>query len=183
MLGVIFYFSKTPRFTPLDIIQAKLVSLFILTIILPILLYFLLKTLGRVKSISLANTKERIFPLLLNCVIILIVLQRIIKPSQTIELYFFFVGILISHMACLILAAFKFKASIHMIGITGLFMFFIALSIHFSININGTLAIMAAVTGAIATSRLHVKAHTVKELIIGVFIGLIPQLVLVPYWL
>jgi putative Mn2+ efflux pump MntP len=86
-------------------------------------------------------------------------------------------------MACLMLAIFKFKASIHMISITGLFMFFINLSIHFSINIIGTLALMSIITGAIATSRLHVKAHTYKELILGVFIGVIPQLILVSYWL
>ncbi|WP_050981758.1 hypothetical protein [Algibacter luteus] len=183
LLGVIFYFSKSPRYIPLDIIQAKVISLFILTIILPILLYFLLKTIGIVNTINLKSTKERIYPLILNGIVILIVLQRILTPSQAIELYFFFIGILISNMACLILAILKFKASIHMIAISGVFMFFIALSIHFSININGTLALMSIIMGAIATSRLHLKAHTSIELIIGVFIGILPQLILVNYWL
>jgi hypothetical protein len=183
LLGVIFYFAKSPRYIPLDIIQAKLVSLFILTIVLPILLYFLLKTIGVVNSINLKSTKERVYPLILNGIVVLIVLQRILTPTQTIELYFFFVGILISNMACLLLAVLKFKASIHMIAISGLFMFFIALSIHFSININGTLALMSIIMGAIATSRLHLKAHTSIELIMGVFIGILPQLILVNYWL
>lgn len=183
ILGVAFYFHKTPRFIPEDIIKAKLVSLFILTVILPILLYFLLKTLGKVTSIYLKTTKERIIPLTINCFIILIVLQRIIMISQIVEVYFFFVGILISNMACLVLALFKFKASIHMISISGLFMFFIILSIHFSININNTLALVVIIIGAVATSRLHVYAHTYKELIMGVFVGLVPQLLLVPYWL
>ncbi|MGC1204579.1 MAG: hypothetical protein WA839_06805 [Flavobacteriaceae bacterium] len=183
ILGVIFYFSKSPRFIPIDIITAKLVSLFILTIVLPILLFFLLKTLGRVKSINLESTNERILPLVLNCLVIILVLQRIITPTQIIELYYFFIGILISTMTCLILALAKFKASIHMIAIAGVFMFFIALSIHFSININGTLSLMIIIIGAIATSRLHMKAHTYKELIMGFFVGLIPQLILVPYWL
>ena len=183
LLGVIFYFSKSPRYIPFDIIQAKMVSLFILTVILPILLYLLLKTVGVVNTINLETTKERIFPLLLNGIVILIVLQRILTPTQAIELYFFFVGILISNMACLLLVIMKFKASIHMIAVSGVFMFFIALSIHFSININGTLALMCIIMGAIATSRLHLKAHTYKELILGVFIGFIPQLILVSYWL
>ena len=183
LLGVLFYFSKSPRYIPIEIIQAKVISLFILTIILPILLYFLLKTIGLVNSINLGSTKERIYPLILNGVVILIVLQRILTPSQSLELYFFFVGILISNIACLLLAIVKFKSSIHMMGISGLFMFFIALSIHFSININGTLALMAIIMGAIATSRLHLKAHTYVELIIGVFIGFFPQLILVSYWL
>lgn len=183
ILGVIFYFSKSPRFIPVDIIRAKLVSLFILTIILPILLFFLLKTLGKVGSINLNTTKERILPLILNCVVIILVLQRILSPTQIIELYYFFVGILISTITCLILALAKFKASIHMIAVTGVFMFFVALSFHFSININGTLALMIIIIGAIATSRLHMQAHTYKELIMGFFVGLIPQILLVPYWL
>ena len=183
ILGVIFYFSKSPRYIPFEIIKAKLISIFILTVVLPILLYFLLKTLGKAKSIYLENTKERVLPLIVNCVVLLLVLNRIITTDQIIELYYFFVGILISTLACLILVILKFKASIHMIAIGGLFMFFIAVSIHFSININGTLAIMAILTGAIATSRLHLKAHTSTELLIGFIIGFIPQLILLKYWL
>lgn len=183
LMGVVFYFVKSPRFIPIEIIRAKLISLFILTITLPILLYFLLKTLGKVKSIYLKSTKERIIPLMLNCIVMLLVVQRIFTPTQIIELYFFFVGILVSTLACLILVYFKFKASIHMIAVSGLFMFFIALSIHFNININGTLALMSIITGAVATSRLHANAHTYKELIMGCFVGVFPQLVLVNYWM
>ncbi|MDP5081161.1 MAG: hypothetical protein NWP87_00795, partial [Winogradskyella sp.] len=84
---------------------------------------------------------------------------------------------------CLILAIFKIKASIHMIGASGFFMFAVILAIHYQININGTIALMMIILGAIATSRLHLKAHTNQELIIGLFTGLFPQVLLVPYWL
>jgi hypothetical protein len=183
LLGVIFYFSKSPRYIPIDIIKAKLISLFILTIVLPILLFFLLKTLGKVKTIYLETTRERVIPLLLNCIVVLLVLNKIITPNQIIELYYFFVGILISTLTCLVLALIKFKVSLHMVSVAGVFMFFIALSIHFSININGTLALLFILMGAIATSRLHLQAHSFIELIIGFFIGLIPQLILLKYWL
>ena len=183
LAGVGFYFLVSPRFTPQEIIYAKLISLSILTIVLPILLYFLLKTIGKVETVYLKTTNERIFPLFLNCIITLILLKRILTQDQFIELYFFFLGILISNMACLILAFFKFKATIHMIAISGLFMFFIILSIHFSTNINEILALMSIVTGAVATSRLHLKAHNYKELLMGFFIGVMPQLILVNYWL
>ena len=183
LLGVVFYFSKSPRYIPKEIIQAKLISLFILTILLPILLYYLLKTLGKTHSIYLRSTNERILPLALNCIIIFLILQRVITPNEIVELYYFFVGILISTLACLILALLKFKASIHMLAIAGLFMFCTALSIHFSININGTLALMAIIIGAVATSRLYLEAHDYRELIVGFCIGFIPQLILVNYWL
>lgn len=182
-LGVLFYFTKSPRFISEITIQAKLFSIGILTIILPILLYYLLKTINKVSSFYLDSTEERIIPLLLNCAIILLILNRVLPQNEIQELYFFFVGILCSTFACLILAILKFKASIHMIASAGLFMFAMAVGIHFKININSTIALMCIVLGAIATSRLHLKAHTPIELIIGFFIGLVPQLIMLNYWL
>lgn len=183
LLGVLFYFSKTPRFIPVPVMKAKVFSIVILTIILPILLFFLLKTINKVNSIYLKSTKERLIPLFINCIIILLILIRVLTPSEIIELYYFFLGILCSTLACFILAIFKIKASIHMIAVSGFFMFAVALGMHFQININGTIAIMMIIIGAIATSRLHLKAHTNQELIVGLFTGLMPQLLLLNYWL
>ena len=182
-LGVVFYFSKSPRFIPLPIIKAKVFSIALLTICLPILLFFVLKTLRKVKSVDMATSKERIIPLIINCVIIFFIVQRVLPSNEIIELYYFFIGILLSTLSCLMLALLNFKVSIHMIASAGVLLFFIALSIHFNININGTIAFFFIILGAIATSRLHLNAHTNIELIIGFFVGLIPQLILINYWL
>lgn len=183
LLGVIFYFAKTPRFIPEPVMQAKVFSVTILTIILPILLYFLLKTIKRVDSMALETTRERIIPLVLNVMIVVLILKRVLPFEEIPELYYFYLGILFSVLTCLFLAILKFKASIHMIGSGGFFMFAVALSIHFKINIIHTIAFMCLAMGAIATSRLHLKAHTNAELIIGLLVGLVPQLVLLNYWL
>lgn len=183
LLGLIFYFSKTPRFIPEPVIKAKVFSISILTIILPVLLYFLLKTIKQVESLDLKTTKERIIPLILNVLITVLILNRVLPYNEIPELYYFYLGILFSTISCLILAILRFKASIHMMGSAGFFMFAVALSIHFKININGTIAVMCVIIGAIATSRLHLKAHTNAELIIGFFIGFLPQLLLLNYWL
>jgi len=182
-LGVLFYFSKSPRFIPDITIKAKLFSIGILTIILPILLFYLLKTINKINSFYLETTKERIWPLILNCAIVILILNRVLTQNEIPELYFFFVGILCSTLSSLILAILKFKASIHMIASAGLFMFVMAVGIHFKININGSIAIMCIILGAIATSRLHLKAHNGVELIIGFFIGFLPQLIMLNYWL
>lgn len=178
-----FYFKISPRFISEAVVYGKLISLGILTVILPILSYLLLKTLGKVQSIHLKNPQERIYPLAVYGIILLVTLKRIIVPTLSIELYYFIIGVLISNMACLFMALFKIKASLHMAAISGVFMFLVALSIHFSININGTLALICIVMGAVATSRLHVKAHNHKELMLGLMLGLLPQLILVTYWL
>ncbi|AUC75148.1 hypothetical protein CW732_05440 [Olleya sp. Bg11-27] len=183
LLAVHFYFKKSPRFIPEQLVYAKIISLFILSVILPIMVYFLLKTLGKAESIQLKTTKERILPLLVNCVILALILYRVFPNNQIPELYFFFIGVLISNLTCLLLAVLKFKASIHLIATGGVFMFFVAFAIHFSININGSLALFVIITGAVATSRLYLKAHTVGELLVGLFIGVVPQLILLQYWL
>ena len=142
LLGVLFYFSKTPRFIPEPVIKAKVFSIVILTIILPILLFFLLRTINKVDTIYLKSTRERLIPLLINCVITILILIRVITINEIVELYYFFLGILCSTLACFILAVFKIKASIHMIAASGFFMFAILLGIHYQININGTIALM-----------------------------------------
>lgn len=182
-IGVVFFFSKSPRHLPVNVVKAKLVALFLLSIVLPILIFYLLKSLKQVKSIYLQSTKERIIPLLLNCVIIGYLSFTVFPANEFIELYYFFIGIIFSSLTCLILAILKFKASIHMIASTGILMFFIALSIHYSINIIGTIALLFVLIGAIATSRLHMNAHSAAELVVGVFVGIIPQLIMLKFWL
>ncbi|MFV0565898.1 MAG: hypothetical protein ACK5NB_08715 [Flavobacteriaceae bacterium] len=182
IIGTLFYFWKSPRYFPSQMVYAKLVSLSILTLILPILICFLLKTLGKIKSGNLETTTERILPLGIYCIVVFIIIERVVTPSQIPALYYFFLGILISNLICLVLALFKFKASIHMIAVSGLFMFFVVLGFHFGINLNNTLAFTSIVIGTVATSRLHVKAHTFREIIVGFFVGLLPQVLLAYYW-
>lgn len=183
LLGTAFFFSKSPRYLPEELIKGKIFSIVLLTILLPILLFFLLKTLRKVQSINLPTAKERILPLGLNCIIIFIVLQRVLPKNELIELYSFFIAILLSTLTCLILAILQVKASIHMIAAGGILMFFIAISIHYNININSSIILMLIITGAIATSRLHLRAHDNTELLIGLFIGVIPQIIMLNYWL
>lgn len=183
IVGVIFYFTKAPRYIPNPVVKAKIISLLILTVILPILFYVLLKSLNKVETIYLENVKHRIIPLILNCLIAIMIIIKVLPPNEFIELYFFFIGILLSTLTCLTLAILNFKASIHMIAIGGVLMFFIALSIHFSINISGSIAVMFLIAGAVGSSRLHLKAHNRNELVIGFLVGLVPQLILLNYWL
>ena len=182
LIGVVFYFSKSPRHLPQELIFNKLIALSILTIALPILVFFLLKTLGKAQSIYLKDVKERSLPLAINCGILIIILFRIFPNHQIIELHFFFVAILMSTITCFILALLKFRARLHMTAITGIFTFFLMIAIEYSININGTIALMFIITGAIASSRIHLKAHSNLELIVGCFIGIIPQIIVINYW-
>ncbi|MBT8260685.1 MAG: hypothetical protein HKO92_00465 [Flavobacteriaceae bacterium] len=183
MLGVVLFFYTSPRYLPETLVLSKLISIFLLTIVFPVLIFYFLKATRQAKTIYLHSSKERILPLIINSCVLIYIVLRIFPINEFRELHYFFVAILFSTLSCLILAILKFKASIHMIASAGILMFIIAISIHYSINLNGLIAITCILVGAIATSRLHMHAHTYPELIIGFFIGLIPQLILVSYWL
>lgn len=54
---------------------------------------------------------------------------------------------------------------------------------HLGIQIPFTIVLLILLNGFVASSRLEMKAHTNKELIIGFVLGVIPQLLLLFLWL
>jgi len=181
--GILLYFSVTPRFVQSEIVYGKLLVVFMLTFLIPILFYFILRNLNWVQSVELHSVKERNAPLVILAILLLLLLRVVFDFYSYPELYYFFLGMLFTVLSAWMLVLLKFKASLHMMGISGLVMYAIALSIHFNINILMTIAFLLFACGWVASSRLQTKSHTPIELIIGFFIGWIPQLLLVNYWI
>jgi membrane-associated phospholipid phosphatase len=70
-----------------------------------------------------------------------------------------------------------------MLGIAALTAFCISACIHFQIKEVLLITILILCNGLVASSRLHLKAHSNNELIVGFLIGLFPQLLLLFFWL
>jgi hypothetical protein len=182
-VGSLFYFLVTPRYFPLALIQAKLLAVAITTLFIPVVFYFLLKNLGRADSIFLKDVNQRRWPLFFYSLLIGLNLYQILNIYNYPALYYFFVGILFSIITAFILAWFKLKVSLHMLGLAGIFMFVVAMSIYYQLNLIYSIAFLIAAIGITATSRLHYKAHTWIELFLGFFIGILPQLIVLNFWL
>ena len=183
LAGSIFYFIVTPRFFPLPLIEAKLLAITITTLFIPIVFFYLLKNLGKAQNFFLNDVKERIWPLFFYILLIGLNLYQILDIYNYPALYFYFVGIMLSVMTAFFMAWFKVKVSLHMIGMGGIFTFILALSIFYKINLIYTLAFLITALGWTASSRLAYKAHTNFELILGTFIGVLPQIIVLNYWL
>ena len=183
LAGSIIYFITAPRFIPENIIQAKILGLLIITVLIPIVLYFFLKNTGIITSIHLEEAKQRKIPLLLQSLLLFMALKMIIDQYNYPELYFFFLGALLSSLSAIFMIFFGIKVSLHMIGSGAVMMFTIVLSIHFEINLTLLIAAIIIVNGLVATSRLHYKAHSNLELFLGFFFGILPQLTLINFWL
>jgi len=183
IFGAALYFGVTPRFVEPDLAIANLIAIGIITILIPMVSFFLLRNLGQVESIYLRNVKERKFPLMIQCILVLLIIKMVFDPYENPELYYFFVGVLFSAFSALIMVLFKVKISLHQAGVAGLLVFLIGLSVHFKINLLVSISFFLFVNGWVGSSRLYSNSHNYNELALGFLIGALPQLILYNMWL
>jgi len=183
LAGTVSYFLITPKYTTIELKSGNILPIFILTIIIPILSFFILKNIGVVSSVFLTKPEERRYPLIINLILLLMILLKVIPDNYTIELYFFFLGLIASTSTCLLLLLIRFKTSLHMMGMGSILMFLIALSFHFERNIIIAISFMVFASGVVATARLFLKAHSRAELLIGFLVGIMSQLLTIKFWL
>lgn len=181
--GTLIYFLVTPRFFPLELVKAKLLAVAIMTIFIPVVYFFMLKTLGKVKDHYMQEVRERKWPLLFYAGLNFIILKYVLNTFDYPALYYFFFGIMISALLGLFLLFADVKASLHMIGLGGLTLFIIFLSLHFNLNLIYTVSFLVAITGLTASSRLYYNAHSMNELGLGLVVGLLPQVGVAFFWL
>lgn len=183
VFGTWLYLSFTDNYFAAERQYLILFQVVIITVLIPISFFYLLKTLGKVDSVMLSDLSQRKIPLLIQSILILILLKKSISIDDVPEMFFFFLGGLISTVLTLILLFARIKASIHMIGIATLAVFAIGFSLHSQTNILPLIALLILMNGIVAASRLYMKAHSVNEIAIGFFLGIIPQLALWYCWL
>ncbi|MGS2763325.1 hypothetical protein [Sinomicrobium sp. M5D2P9] len=181
--GTMAYYLISPVYFPDEARKSVVIPVLILTLVVPVVLYFLLKNLGWVRSPELSEVEERKIPLYAAIPIIFIITRHITPTTYSAELHYFFTGILVTLLLCLSLVLLRIKASIHMMGITGLTTFILGLSLHYRLNMTFLLASLILFTGIVASSRLYLKAHNIREITLGILLGTVPQAIIFPYWL
>jgi hypothetical protein len=183
IIGTLFYLLFDETYFTKTQCYLLVFQIVIITFFLPLSFFYLLRTFGKVDTIMLSDTNQRKIPLLMQMALTVILITESVTIDRFFELFFFFLAGLISTFFAFVLLFTNVKSSIHMIGIGAITFFIIGLSIHSQLNIIFLIAIMFFITGIIASSRLVMKAHSVKELVIGYLIGIIPQLSLWYFWL
>jgi len=166
--------------------QEKLFIFFqvlVVTVILPSLVFLLLRTAGSIDSIMLAEVSQRKIPLIIHCFLLILLVKKSITIDRYPELHFFLLAALLSTIMALILLFANIKASLHMIAISSLTVFIIGLSLRLQMQNTFIIAALILLNGFVASSRLEMKAHTNKELIIGFMLGAVSQLLLLVVWL
>ena len=151
--GVILYlwFSDATLFSSIAFLL--LIQVSILTLLLPISIYFLLKAIGNVKSFTEATISERRFPIFLQAIFLLLLISFSGFIKEELVLYYFFSGGIISSIVALSATFLNFKISLHMIGIASLFAFIINLGVYFGLNTISILAVVIVIMGHVASQQ------------------------------
>ena len=181
--GTAAYFIVTPKYSPASLQTHVFLPVLILTVIIPVIAFFILKNIGILTSALTPSIEERKYPLYIHLILLGIVVYKVVPGEYAFELHYYFIGLMLSALTTLLLLFLKVKASMHVMGLGGLFMFLVSLSIHFEINITLAVSLFTLATGLVATSRLYLGAHSKIEVFIGFLIGMLSQVILLKFWL
>lgn len=181
--AVILFFLYGKHSFTYEEVYLVIIQIVIITIFIPVTVYYLLLSLNFVDSIMLAHKNQRRLPLLIHAVLLLILIRKSITMDYFPILYFFFLASLISTFLAFLFLFTKFKVSLHQLAISSFTVFVVAISLHFNVRMLEVIIPLIICNGLVASSRLVMKAHTTTELILGGLIGAIPQIGLLYFWL
>lgn len=181
--GGLAYFLFLNEYFSYKEVLLYLIQITLLTVLIPLSIFYLLVTLGKIDNLMAKRKEERKIPFLVHLILLYVLTQKSISIENLPELYFFFNGAIFSTIIAFISLYSKHKISIHMIGISSLTVFVMGISIHYEIVMINTIALLLICNGFVASSRLYMKAHTSSEIILGSIAGVLPQILLWYFWL
>ena len=182
LYGVLFFFVLEGKWFQSQEIYFYLLQVGILTVLIPVTIFYLLLSLGKITSFQIATINERKFPLIINCLLFSVLIKTSLTIAAMPPLFFYFLGAILASIICLLGLFFNKKISLHTVGVTSLTAFLVGLSMHLQINIIATICFLILSIGLVFTSRILLKAHSYTELWVGFLVGLITQLSLWIFW-
>ena len=181
--ATLFYFVVTQDFFYRHEIYLVFIQVLILTVLLPISLFYLLRSLGIIRTKNHMRRDERKMPLAFYSVLLFVLLKQSFSNIVLPELYYFFLGALISTLLALLLTLLNFKPSLHVMGISAFTVFVVTISVYNHITFLNLIAFLVICTGFTASARLYRNHSNVGEIAVGALLGILPQIGLWFFWL
>ncbi len=171
-IGIMLYFLVTTKqIEPYQKLLAILI-IFGTTYFIPLVLLFLLKSLKKIDSYQLKKRKERKLPLAIMVVLFYALgnLFKRILILEEISLLFHAtsLGLIITYF----LLNFSIKSSIHLLSIGISCGFFMMVALKSDESYMLIIIINFLIAGLLGSARLHLKAHSPKEVYVGFLIGI-----------
>jgi len=149
---------------------------FINTFMFPAIAILLMRKLGFIDSLEMPDHKQRIIPMVATIIFYVWAYLAIKKINFPALMGAFMMGTLASLFIAFLINVFS-KISLHMVGMGGIFMGTLFLSLISPTDIRYFFVAIIVLTGAIASARLYLEAHTMKEVYTGLLVGVFGQLI------
>lgn len=151
--------------------KASLFSIVILnTLLIPVAASYLMIQRGLIRSFEMEKKEERLVPFIVNAVLMLLgyyLLRRLMVPKVY---YLLMLGAAASVVIAIIIN-FKWKISIHMIGIGGIIGTFFGMSTFLFVDLRVPILFCLMIAGLLGTARLTLGAHSPLQIYAGFAVG------------
>lgn len=142
------------------------------TAVIPLLLVGLLRSVGRISSLAIDDRRERILPLAIGIVCYLLCAATVARiPSAMIVRKFMLAGAC-CELFCLAVT-FYWKISLHLAAQGAAAALLVLLTFGNAGNLTGALAVAVLAAGALASARLWLGCHTIRQVAAGYVGGFI----------
>jgi MFS family permease len=177
-------------------------AIVLVLVVLPLLIYPLLKRADKVHSLHLRAVQERTWPLGINILLwslMLLMSSKALTPNPKIildsRLFYFFTGATLSMVLAFLMSLLKHKSSLHLMGCGGLAAWLLFKTfdhtllqqphgadpwVDFSVTLSTLMLVLIGLIW-VALARYYSRAHNIPELISGFLAGLLPQFLVVEY--
>lgn len=148
---------------------------FVNTFMFPAISILMMRKLGFIESLAMPDNKQRIIPLVATIVFYVWAYLAMRKTNFPYMMMIFMMGVLVSLFISFVINVF-YKLSLHMVGISGALMAVMTMLFFSQTDVSYFFLIMIVLTGAIASARLYLEAHTIQEVYAGFMIGIFGQM-------
>lgn len=180
--AVCFYFYHVNFMFTYESILAKILAVVLLTVFIPIFFLILLKPLKIINSFHLKTVKQRRLPLLFFTTISAVIINYIFNPIHYKIPFYFFSAVFFCGLVCVILSFLNYKISLHATAISSFACFVICFSLYYQISNLWLVSLVVFAIGWVISSRLLMQAHKLHELMTGLSLGVVSQLIFLQFW-
>ncbi|MDB5226849.1 MAG: hypothetical protein JWN78_1042 [Bacteroidota bacterium] len=146
------------------------------TFMFPAIAILLMRKLGLVSDIEIPDNKQRIIPLVASIIFYVWAYLAIRKTNYPYIMGVFMMGTLVSLFLSFVINVF-YKLSLHMVGMSGALIAIMFLLLFSQTDLSYFFLAMLVLTGAVATARIYLNAHTLQEVYTGFLVGMFGQVI------
>ena len=147
--------------------------IFTTTYLIPLLILIILKKIKLLNSFKAESIKERRIPVALMVVLFYLLGSTLNNIPNLRDLGLLFFGTSTGLIFIYLLFIINIKASIHLLSLGISISFLLILAQTYAKNLVLLVIVFMLLSGLLASARLHLNAHSVKEVYLGFFIGIL----------